>query len=325
MIAFEKFIGSFSLKIDNSLAPVQYDSLFGEKAGGEAEKTNCISRKEHQFYWNGNSDIIFLRLCNGIYNLNTFNRHDWKIVDGVDGKIIYQRDNDISSYNFIPMDSWDKLQLILLNQNICKYTIVCQENFMFLLTEAGIWGIYGDYRNCHVQQEIKRISEKQAYDNSILHFQRRFKWRYPLNAGRFEELIADLVEKEPLVASVRLMGKTNNPDGGRDLLIFKEKLVDDSGTSKIMLILGQCKAYQKTVGKTNVRDIRDMLENYESNGFFLSVASTISVPLIDYLCRLKKEYEVDWWTEREIFMRLRQQPQIADAYPDLLEISEDGS
>lgn len=95
-----------------------------------------------------------------------------------------------------------------------------------------------------------------------------FKWRYPVNSGRFEELIADLLETDIMIQDVRLVGRSNNADGGRDLLIFKRSM-QDAGTYGTILVIGQCNAYEKSVSKTHVRDIRDTLEYYNAVGFFL--------------------------------------------------------
>ena len=110
------------------------------------------------------------------------------------------------------------------------------------------------------------------------------------------------------------MGDCNNADGGRDILLFKP---DNT------LTICQCKAYQKNIGKHNVTDIRDTLDHYGANGFFLSVSEGITTHLIDHLCVLKQKYSVDWWSKREIFSLLRQHPHIADSYTDILEIKND--
>lgn len=165
----------------------------------------------------------------------------------------------------------------------------------------------------------KKILDRQSFENKILHFNRLFKWRYPINPGRFEELISDLLETEIMIQSVRLVGKSNNADGGRDLLIYK-KYIQSEGIYGTALLIGQCKAYERSVNKSHVRDIRDTLDYYNANGFFLAVTSGITAQLIDHLCKLKEKRDVDWWTEREIFKKLRQNSYIADRYLDILEV-----
>ena len=81
-----------------------------------------------------------------------------------------------------------------------------------------------------------------------------------------------MMEMEPYVFSVRLMGKTNEADGGRDLLITKRRKLH---SDEKYIVIGQCKAYQNSVGKSQVTDIRDMLDYYDAKGFFLASCSLI--------------------------------------------------
>lgn len=56
----------------------------------------------------------------------------------------------------------------------------------------------------------------------LLLINRKFKWKFPLDSARFELLIADLFEKINPMAKIRLVGKTNNADGGRDILVYEK-------------------------------------------------------------------------------------------------------
>lgn len=87
-----------------------------------------------------------------------------------------------------------------------------------------------------------------------------------------------------------------------------------------MLTIVQCKAYRHSVNKSHVTDKRDTLENYEANGYFLVTSSSITSPLLDHLTKLRSKFEVEWWTEREIFKLLRQYPIIVNDYMDLIEV-----
>ena len=59
------------------------------------------------------------------------------------------------------------------------------------------------------------------------------------------------------------------------------------------------------------------------SGTEFSVQQTlIRVSLIDHLQKLKQKYDVDWWTEREIFNRIRQNYYLAERYSDIIESEE---
>lgn len=317
LMLFEQLVGSFSLIRDDNQLSKEYEDILNTN-----ENFNLFAREEHQFYGNVEDGIFVIHINNHVYCKESLAKyHQWQIVEGIDGKILHQIDRDKSSYNFISNDTWDKVQKLINLMEMDNYTIVCQQNFLYLLASNDIWIFEGDFSEYQVCQERDKIYDRQTYENSILHFSRTFKWKYPIDPRKFENMIADLIETEPLVDSVRLVGNTNQSDGGRDLLIFKRQMNEFQHYTSI-LIVGQCKAYQKTVNKSHVQDIRDMLEYYGAEGFFLAVSSIVSSPLVDHLCKLKEIYDVDWWTEREIFKKLRQHPSIANSYEDIIDITE---
>ena len=129
-----------------------------------------------------------------------------------------------------------------------------------------------------------------------------------------QQLIADIIEYQQPDTTVRLVGRTNNPDGGRDIIIRRKE-----GENRKLTIC-QCKAYQNSANKSHVTDIRDTLDYYEATGFLLAVTSDITAPLIDHLTSLEKKYDVDWWTRRELFKIMRQYPSLVNAYQDIIKV-----
>ena len=170
------------------------------------------------------------------------------------------------------------------------------------------------YHHSYVAEEEKLIFDRQAKENALLHVNRDFKWIFPVNPSRFEQLIADIIEYQQPDTTVRLVGRTNNPDGGRDIIIRRKE-----GENRKLTIC-QCKAYQNSVNKSHVTDIRDTLDYYEATGFLLAVTSDITAPLIDHLTSLEKKYDVDWWTRRELFKIMRQYPSLVNAYQDIIKV-----
>lgn len=198
--------------------------------------------------------------------------------------------------------------------SINQYTLVCQSNRLYLLSSNYIWVFAGDYHHSYVAEEEKLIFDRQAKENALLHVNRDFKWIFPVNPSRFEQLIADIIEYQQPDTTVRLVGRTNNPDGGRDIIIRRKE-----GENRKLTIC-QCKAYQNSVNKSHVTDIRDTLDYYEATGFLLAVTSDITAPLIDHLTSLEKKYDVDWWTRRELFKIMRQYPSLVNAYQDIIKV-----
>lgn len=276
-------------------------------------------REDYRYKANLNNGMAMFDISEQQYNPNwILTNHEYEIIDGVDGKIVVQQDIGGKTYNFISQSDWNKVKQIVPNLNGEGYSLVCQENMLYLLTMNVVWIVAGEYYHYWVENEKEKMIARQINENEFLFMNRDFKWKYPIDPSRFEELIADLVETEPRVVKTRLMGKSNNSDGGRDILIYKTMYKDEQRME--YLVIGQCKAYEKSVNKKDVTDIRDMLDDNGARGFFLAVSSQATVPLIDVLRKIGEKYEVDWWTEREIFQRLRRNSYLVERYKDILEI-----
>jgi hypothetical protein len=82
----------------------------------------------------------------------------------------------------------------------------------------------------------------------------------------------------------------------------------------------QCKALMKNVGLSDVRDIRDSLDHYDSDGFLLVASRQITSSLFDRLDQMRRrgDYDVEWWTRAEIEDRLRRNLEMAARFTDLV-------
>lgn len=103
------------------------------------------------------------------------------------------------------------------------------------MTDNSIWFFIDDYHHSNVNNEKKLIFDRQAKENAILHVNRDFKWAFSANPSQFEQLIADIIEYRCPDSTVRLVGRTNNPDGGWDIIIRRQQ-----GESR-KLIICQCR------------------------------------------------------------------------------------
>ena len=315
---FGNFFGSFITEIDELNCVDKYQKYLCSE-----NNYNYQTRKELQYYYNADKAISLLCMNNSEYRPDVFQDLKWNIIEGVDGKILCLTtpDNDPWSFNFISLECWEKINLVIRDMNITEYSFLCQNNTLYMFEKNNIWIFKGDFSEYWVNEEKSKISKQQEQQNLLLNLNKAYRWRYPINFGRFEEMMAELYETEPMVERIRLVGKPNCPDGGRDLLIWKlEEGANNSFSRK--LIIGQCKAYNRSIGKSDVRDIRDMLEHYNALGFALFSSSSLTTPLIDNLLKLEESFDVDWWTQKEIFKKLRQNSFIADRYTDILDCGE---
>lgn len=308
-----KMFGSYGMERKISEKRDSGDFLDKIKISEECE------REDYEYVANLKEGIAKFKINKCQYNPTwIFESYEYRLIDGIDGKIIVQKGIGANTYNFISKSEWERVQQIVYKLKDEKYALVCLENMLYLLTEDTVWVIAGEYSQYWVENEKEKIKERQKLEYEFLLIDREFAWKFPINPERFESLIADLIETEPQVAKVRLMGRSNNSDGGRDVLIYKNEYKNEQRLE--YLIIGQCKAYKKSVNKSDVTDIRDMLEHYHARGFWLAVSSQITSPLIDVLEKLKENYEVEWWTEREIFQKLRRNGYLVERYKDIIEV-----
>lgn len=273
---------------------------------------NYVLREEHACYYDNKIACIYLN--NGVYDSDKLLKdYNYEVIHGVHGKLLLQHKCDWTFYNYIDNDEWDIVQKIIKKRKFSNYKLLCQSNRLYIVSGNEIWIITGWFHHGIADLEKQEILDRNQKERALLLANRDFSWKYPLNYSRFEELCADLLEQLYPTSRIRLAGNANNADGGRDILIYN---------SDETLYICQCKAYQKSVGKSSVNDIRDTIEFHGATGFFLMASSTITSPLIKHLEALHPKYKIDWWTEREIFKLLRRFPFLAEEYKDLLEIKQ---
>jgi hypothetical protein len=317
LMFFGDIFGSFSNELDENKFNEQYSNYLCK----DGDMWNCQSRKESQFYIDLHRGLALLHLDNLEYDSDMLLHIKTEMIDCENGKVLCQNltENGYQSHRFITKERWTIAEILISDMKIEKYSFVCQNDSLYLIENNNIWVFIGDYSKYKAEDEKKNIINRHNRERMALNLNRNFSWKYPVNYSRFEELIADLMDREERILSVRLMGKSNASDGGRDLLIWKTKKKNEN-TFGSVLILGQCKAYIHSVGKRDVTDIRDKIENYDAKGFHLFVSSELTPQLIDNLVKLQEKYEIDWWTQREIFQRLRLNSDIADRYLDIINI-----
>lgn len=300
------FFGSISNRLTNKKNNEICDFL--------GPNLNYVVREESSCYYNNHTGCIILD--NGQTRFDELLSHySFEVLTGVTGSLLFsQNSNHILQTNYIPNAVLERVRLVIDHFHVDKYALVSQGNRLYLIANGVVWFFVGDFHHSKTNEEKRLLLERQERENALLLVNRRFQWRYPVNASRFENLIAELIEFQKPDAKVRLVGKTNNADGGKDIVILQTF----NGERKLTIV--QCKAYERSVNKSNVTDIRDTLDLYDATGYHLAVTSNLTSTLIDHLIDIGKRYDVDWWTEREIFSILRRYPILVDKYNDIINV-----
>ena len=285
---------------------------------------NYIKRKNEDWEWWYNEDL-------GISSVNFKNEVGEKLLDlmlgeeilsfqGVNRDIISYRDR---SYT-IDKEKLEYAKSILKHYKEEKFKVIPITNKFFVISSHNIISIFDKCGFDSVVEEKELIRERRKLENKILFGEYIFEWNTKIDGGRFEDLIREILSKEKYISRVRKAGPTNQPDNGLDLIIEyidfdNKKYNDNESPFEIKKIIGQCKAYKGTVGKSDVRDIRDTLDYYDADGYWLFVSSQISIHLSEYLQKLrdKNDFLIDWWNRAEIEESLKNYPEIIDKYKDI--------
>jgi hypothetical protein len=137
---------------------------------------------------------------------------------------------------------------------------------------------------------------------------------------RFESLCYDIIYANPGFdrETIRKMGRSRSRDGGRDIVVWTKPAGFREAPRKYIF---QCKLItsKKSLGKRDVRDIGDMLEQYEAQGFGLMTSAVIDTTLfdaVDTICA-RRQIAQKHFSGFEIERFLNQRPDLRETYFDL--------
>lgn len=186
-------------------------------------------------------------------------------------------------------------------------------------------------------EERDRLRTRQQLENRLIFPTRAFTWQPRIAGDRFESLVGALLARMPNVMSVRQVGQSHEPDGGRDFLcdwVVPAESVPAATTApsgrqpplKKLRVIVQCKASTSSVGKGQVHGIYDAVQQYGVDGYLLVVSSRLTVPLIDKLEGLRERIAmVDWWDRSTLEDRLTDNRDLLPNFADVVVASEDSA
>lgn len=175
------------------------------------------------------------------------------------------------------------------------------------------------------RESWKNISRKQA---EVFNVGTEWEWEPKPDPARFEDLVRELLTEEQGLHWVRAAGPTFDRDQGRDLVAMwltppgmGQKLTAEQAANPVISrkVLVQVKTRKKTVGKTDITDVRDTLDRHEAEGILIVVSPGWSNDLYNYCERLaEKGVWVDLWARPELEIRLARAPHIAKRFTDIV-------
>lgn len=208
--------------------------------------------------------------------------------------------------------------------------IIPLENRLVVVSGRYLIAQHSDTGKAAFHREVERTlrlhDEFTSWARPIAHFE----WASPMSSVRFEQLTHALLLKNSSVIRVRQVGSTNDRDGGRDFIVDMMLPVSHMGVSpgraepilRDCRVLVQCKTKRdpaRSIGKSDVLDIRDTIERYDADGYWLFVSSHVTSSLVDHFEALAKRFVfVDWWTRSEIEGALLENPRLVEAFSDVV-------
>lgn len=245
---------------------------------------------------------------------------------GVNGNL-YNYSRVRSFVSFQVEDTCSRILANLTDNYINKMAVVPLGNKVLFTKGEYLMTFTHDCDLRDYNREYHLLERRHRKEETFLFPVRRFTWNQSINYDRFEDLILELIRREPGVKWVRKVGRSSDPDRGKDLIaewmtpVKTGTLVDETVPPMVLRkVLVQVKSSRKSIGKSTVSDIRDMIDDHNASGFFLAVSSQITSSLTDHLYRLRDghRYWVDWWNRIEIEDRLHEHPDIAQKYVDIV-------
>lgn len=271
------------------------------------KNANCIesSREfpgwEYKRYPNKQVCIIKSKIISLFLNLIQKN---YTVIEGVNS-LLFIGNGDLNKYALS-----NKLNKQLnsiakkLKEKVCNYHFL--NNKVIVQSEQFIIFLDAECGKTQFDIEKEKIRIRHENENKYIFNTAKVIWQKKIAPDKFEDLVYDLLSKHPEVSWVRKVSSTYEPDGGRDLIaeiiVSKDNVEENKPIYELKKIIVQCKAYSKGISKRDVLDIRDMLEYYDCDGYWLITTSHLTKGLTDYLCKLRYANKIwtEWWTRIEL-------------------------
>lgn len=200
-----------------------------------------------------------------------------------------------------------------INLNFIENYIIINDSETFVSYKKEIGKLSFKY-------EKEKIREQHNLESELLFPIYNFEWHDKVCPNQFESLIKELLERENNITWVKKPAPLNQGDKGRDLIIDvfikdENKFKQDEIPFKKIKVVGQCKAFNKSVGTSDVCNIRDTVELHDSEGYFLAVSSQLTLALTETLEKLRNKMWVDWWNREDIESRLNRNQDLIPLFP----------
>jgi len=310
--------------------PNEVQKVLATKSSKVRSIARCLPTwNYYKNYTTRTSIILCPNLCTFFSLQVTKKANALKTVSGISGELVVSE----NCFNFTPFTVKNKsIKAIssLDGINEKRLSVIQLDNTLavignnHILFQESMGGLF------NFNEEKEKVRVRHLDENEFLFKPTSISWGKDIDGGKFENLIKDLLEREPGVNWVRKVSHTNEQDGGRDLIVewrtpplTNETVKENESPYRNRKIIVQCKASNMGLGKSNVNDVRDTIEHFGYDGYFLAVSSYTKRNLTDALDKIKNDgkFWINWWTRHEIEARLSRHKDLIDKYPTIVSSS----
>ncbi|MCA9458864.1 MAG: restriction endonuclease, partial [Nitrospira sp.] len=188
--------------------------------------------------------------------------------------------------------------------------VLPNENISFILGEQHVVAISNVGGISAFLDEKEKIKARNAQENIILFADKRMKWtiKTKSDSSLFEDLVLELLVREPYIHSAKKVAPTNQGDNGRDIICEYNTAYNNLRVGKqqssleIGQLIVQCKtniegSKKKSIGKSDV-DVADTIYDYKPDAYLLVVNSQVTRDLTEYFEKIRNRDDlhwIDWW------------------------------
>jgi hypothetical protein len=201
-----------------------------------------------------------------IRNLYKESEPKHQFIDGVTGRL-YLTDK---IRNCVDSERYNLAESIINRlEGVSELLVIPNENICFILGKLHVVAITNDGGITAFLDQKEKVKARNAHENLILFADKRMRWaiKTKSDSALFEDLVLELLAREPYVHSAKKVAPTNQGDNGRDIICeyntaYKELRVGKQQPSiEIGQLIVQCKtnlegSKKKSIGKSDV-DVAD--------------------------------------------------------------------
>lgn len=173
-----------------------------------------------------------------------------------------------------------------------SYLILPIESHVICIAAGGIAALQIDCGLRSFLSERTLLLKRNQLETVLLHSTINFVWGDNVNHGRFEELILQLLVREPGVNWARQVGLPNASDGGRDIIAdwwLGPTRVDKVTENEVLerrRVVVQCKAFANSINLSKIPNVPQILDLHDSSGYCLVAYPQVTPQVVDYLTKV---------------------------------------